>query len=304
MSITWRINAHNVTGSNEALRSITLWSDTARSVSYASYYVVKVGVANGAQVDWLGTWDGSANTLSARTALELAGYGSEDRDELLREGAALLVEVERVGSPSPSAAGLTVEFHLERVGGNSERPTPLFQASGYIPDVRTRAALDGLHGQLNDSGVTRWSVAVPLSDPAVEVLDAEGSPEPQFSNDPSTFTPTSATYVDLEEVTVTVPNGQTHRIVLIGGASMLPDALGAVDGLVRIYNVTDNLAEVATVAASHSTAAGYQASVTVGWMQTIAGPATKVYRLQGNKNAGAVNPSYYANWLVAMPFPA
>ena len=304
MSITWRINAHNVTGSNEALRSITLWSDTARAVSYASYYVVKVGVADGAKVDWVGTWDGSANTLSARTSLELAGYGSDDRDDLLQQGAALLVEVERVGSPSPSAAGLTVEFHLERVGGNSERPAPLFQTAGYIPDTRTRAAVDGLQGQLNDSGVTRWSVAVPLSDPAVEILDAEGSPEPQYDNNNSTFTPTSSTYVDLEEVTVTVPNGQTHRIVLIGGASMLPDAAGAVDGIVRIYNVTDSVAGAPTVAASHSTAAGYQASVSVGWMETISGPATKVYRLQGNKNSGAVNPSYYANWLVAMPFPA
>lgn len=161
---TWRINAHNVTGANEALRKVTLWSSEDRASSATNYYIISVGIGTSdGKVDVVGEYDGNTDVLTGNAVRDLTGGVLQDR--LLREGDSLIIDVESVGSPALTASGLTVEWHLELVGGNSTAFKPAFQTGGYIPDQRVRAAVGGLEQQLNSSGVTAWTVAVPLMDP-------------------------------------------------------------------------------------------------------------------------------------------
>lgn len=259
MSVTWRINGHTVTGANECLRGVSLWSDQARTTSQSNYYVIKVGVARLSKVDWLGTWDGSTDTLEARTARDLSGAGSGTVDRLLTEGEALLVEVERVGSPTPSAAGFTVEWALERVGGNSQRPAALFQTVGYLPDAKTRAAVEGLVGQMNSSGVAGWTVAVPLTDPAVEIIDAGADdvyPRLLFSSGDLVEIGSTTTETTMLDGAVTIPAntallGHALRVSLTGHMQNNTGANRTVRFKVKYGGVTlfdDTTANIATSA--------------------------------------------------------
>lgn len=208
--ISWTINAHHVKQDNECLRYVQLWSNTARSTSPTAYYVIRVGIGREDKVDWIGEWDGSTDTLEARTERDLTGSGSGSVDRLLAEDDTLLVEVERHGSPSPSAAGITVEWGLERVGGNSQRPAALFQAVGYIADGRTRTSIDGLTSQLNNSGVAGWTIPVYLSDPAVEVaevLEEERYPRVLYSSGTLKETASTTTETSMFYDTVTIDPG-------------------------------------------------------------------------------------------------
>jgi hypothetical protein len=57
-------------------------------------------------------------------------------------------------------------------GGNSQGERPLFQTAGFIPDQITRTTVDGVVRTLNSSGLTEWTAAVALADPAVEAEEA------------------------------------------------------------------------------------------------------------------------------------
>ncbi len=161
---TWRICSHNVTEANEALRKVTLWSSADRGANPINYYSVTVGIGTSdGKVDVVGEYDGSTDALTGNDVRDLTGVRPVDR--LLKPGDTLLIDVESVGSPALTASGLTVEWHLELVGGNSQAFKPAFQVGGYIPDERVRSAVGGLERQLNGSGVTAWTVAVPLQDP-------------------------------------------------------------------------------------------------------------------------------------------
>lgn len=219
MAITWRQNFHNVTGTNEVLRKVTLWSDGARSTSPSNYYTVRVGIATGSKIDWLGTYDGSQDTLAARSLRDLTASGSGSIDRLLRQDDALIVEVTRTGSPSPSAAFMAVEWHLELVGGNSQALGPAFQTAGYIPDQRIRAAVEGVQDSLNSSGVAKWTISQSLHDPAPEVVDEVETHHAVYEDhDSSAQTISSGSYANGNAaVTVALPAaGMTGVVHVVG----------------------------------------------------------------------------------------
>lgn len=216
MSLSWTVNCHEARGTNECLRRVTIWSNTTRNPGPDDFYHVRVGVGRSGKVDWIGTYDGSSQKLEARTYRDLTGTVTVDR--VLAEGETLLVEVQRHGSPLPSAVGLTVEWHLDRVGGNSQRPAALFQMAGWIPDGSVRSPVEGLVGQLNNSGVAGWTIPVHLADPAVESIN-ETYPRVVYSTGDAELITTTAAEQTVFSYTVPanvlVP-GRSYRLVLYG----------------------------------------------------------------------------------------
>lgn len=216
MSLTWTVNCHEARGANECLRRVTIWSDSTRNPSGENFYYVRVGIGRQGKVDWIGTYDGSSQKLEARKFRDLTGSVTVDR--ILAEGETLLVEVQRSGSPLPSAVGLTVEWHLERVGGNSQRPAALFQMAGWIPDGSVRGPVEGVVGQLNNSGVAGWTVPVYLSDPAVESI-AESYPRVVDVDDATELFSNSAAEQTVYSHTVpagTLSQGRSYRLLMYG----------------------------------------------------------------------------------------
>lgn len=172
----WTLSAHNTgAATNECLRRVTLWSSADREASTDNYYTVSVGISTSdGKFDEVGAYDGATDALKGNEVRDLTGAGAETIDRRLRAGDSLIIRVASYGTPALTASGLTVEWHLELVGGNSQGERPAFAVAGYIPDQRVRGAVDGLTRQLVTSGVAAWTIAVPLQDPveASAVSDA------------------------------------------------------------------------------------------------------------------------------------
>lgn len=172
----WTINAHSVLRDNEVLRDVSLWSAEDRASNPNAYYTIEVGIGSGdGKFDRLGLYDGSEDVLEGNATRSLMTQTGVARR--LKAGDTLQINVLSVGTPDLTTAGLTVEWTLALAGGNSQSEKPLFATAGYLPDARVRAAVDGLTQRLNTSGVTEWTVAVPLQDP-VGVADESEPYEP------------------------------------------------------------------------------------------------------------------------------
>lgn len=278
MAITWRQNFHNVTGTNEVLRKVTLWSDGARATSPSNYYTVRVGIATGSKIDWLGTYDGSQDTLAARSLRDLTAAGSGSIDRLLRQDDALIVEVTRTGSPSPSAAFMAVEWHLELVGGNSQALGPAFQTAGYIPDQRIRAAVEGVQDSLNSSGVAKWTVSQSLHDPAPELDDEIETRHAAYEDhDETSQTISSGTFADGNvSVTVSLPAAGMTGVVQIVGAVSFRSVDASASGIgVKIGDGTTDWAHQQGTSANSST----NVNVAVTGIDTITADTTYKVRL-------------------------
>ncbi len=170
----WTLNAHSVKRSNEVLRRVSLWSFQDRAANPNSYYRVTVGIGSGdGKFDEVGEYDGSTDVLSGNETRDLTGVRGVDRR--LREGDSLVIQVESTGTPDLTATGLTVEWTLALAGGNSQGERPVFNTAGFIPEQITRTTVDGVVRALNTSGVTEWTLPIPLLDP-VEAVTGQGTP--------------------------------------------------------------------------------------------------------------------------------
>lgn len=155
----WKTNAHSVTRDNEAITRIAIWSGDERRPSTLAYHTIQVAIGSqDGKRDVVGTYDGSKDLLAANAARDIfKGI------RMMRPGETLLVIATNTGSPALDAGGMTVQITLQLVAGNGA--LQLFQASGYVADQRTREAIEGLSQRLNTSGVTEWTVSVPVRDP-------------------------------------------------------------------------------------------------------------------------------------------
>lgn len=177
----WVTNSHSVRRDNEVLRDVSIWSAQDRSANPNAYYYIEVGIGTeDGKFDTLGTYDGSEDVLFANASRSL--YANTGVARRLRLGDTLLIQVTKTGGPSISAAGLTVEWTLGLVGGQSGLERPLFGTSGYIPDARVREAVGGLTNRLNGGGVTERLVSTALQDPLTELL-VDGATGCLFSQD-------------------------------------------------------------------------------------------------------------------------
>lgn len=161
----WVVNCHSVLRDNEVLRDVSIWSAEDRAANPNAYYTIEVGIGSGdGKFDRLGIYDGSEDALEGNATRSLIAQTGVPRR--LREGDTLQINVASAGSPDLTTAGLTVEWTLALASGNSQAEKPLFTTAGFLPDARVRAAVEGLTQRLNTSGVTEWSIAIPLQDPA------------------------------------------------------------------------------------------------------------------------------------------
>lgn len=162
----WLTNAHSVSRDNEAITKITIWSAEDRAPSSVAYHTVQVAIGTqDGKRDVIGTYNGSKDRLNANSVREI--YTGLRQ---MRPGETLLVIASNTGSPVNDAAGMTVEMTLQLVGGSGYQQ--LFQTSGYIGDQRTREAVEGLNQRLNTSGVTEWTISVPVRDPQDSLGDS------------------------------------------------------------------------------------------------------------------------------------
>lgn len=299
MSLSWTVNCHEARGTNECLRRVTIWSNTTRNPGPDDFYHVRVGVGRSGKVDWIGTYDGSSQKLEARTYRDLTGTVTVDR--VLAEGETLLVEVQRHGSPLPSAVGLTVEWHLDRVGGNSRRPAALFQMAGWIPDGSVRSPVEGLVGQLNNSGVAGWTIPVHLADPAVESIN-ETYPRVVDVDDETELFTTSAAEQTIYSYTVpagTLMGGRGYRLLIYGswlnntGAGQTITLKVKYGATTLFDDITGSIAAVAAyrmfrLAIDFSANGSSQAQTFVGAFSLSDSTATTAG--VGNLTAGAIIP--------------
>lgn len=267
---TFTLNAHSVILDNEALRKVTLWSQQDRSASTSSYYVIRVGIGRGADTDWIGEYDGSAEVLVARSQRDLTG--SVEVDRLLVAGEALVIEVTKTGTPSVALAGLTVEFQMNLVGGESTRPGALFALSGHVPDARARAATEGLVSQLNRSGVQSWTVCVPLIDPdSAPTFDVENS----YTTTDKTITAGGSFEASDVSITFTKPADKTTGYVHVNAAAAIIGVTGTGTGS---HAIGDGTTDHNAMSFTTETARGNVRSV--GYAGEITASTTFTYRVK------------------------
>lgn len=186
--MTIRLHVYSAERTNEVVRRIRLWSDTERIRSTAGGIRVRVGVASGDKVKWLGGWSQFRATLPKREYLDLTGI--PDLNFPLERGDVCVIEVTSQGVPGQSTQGMAVEWKFARVGGVSSAPSarrldgsspyprprdsrPLFSLGTEISDPEIRGAVQTLEESLNTTGVTEWVLSAPV--PAVSGDDTEAA---------------------------------------------------------------------------------------------------------------------------------
>ena len=218
---SWTLCAHAVRRDNEVLRRVSIWSSEDRTASQGNYYRVRVGVGTGdGKFDEVGEYDGSSDVLDGNVARDLTGVRAVDRR--LKDGESLVIQVEKIGSPTLTTTGLTVEWTLALAGGNSQGERPLFQTAGFIPDQITRTTVDGVVRTLNTSGLSEWTAAVALADPAVEAEEPAQEYPLTLDNDGSavdvTSTASETTIYTYDLPADTLVDGRAVRLWLHGDA--------------------------------------------------------------------------------------
>lgn len=134
------------------LVSVVLASPADRAASRSDNHRVRVGVASGERVDWVGEWDGSDLALSAGVPLVLAS-GLRRK---IPAGGCVVVDVETNGSPT-SLAGCAVVL---RIGSVAVNP-------GLVPsDRESRDAIEALSEHLTAMRAGEFPVRVALHDDA------------------------------------------------------------------------------------------------------------------------------------------
>lgn len=288
---------HTVQKPNESLVAAWLFGDADRAVSNTGDWIqVRVGVMKQAdigqanrKIDFLGSWSNIRNVLRARRALKITGQ--QDLFYALEVGDIVVLEVTVSGQPS-SEVGMSLECEFRRVGSLNEqrdrrpidadlppprRPQrPVFSLGRHIEDANVREAAEVLEADLNTSGITSFFVTYPIA-VAMGFVNADIQQE---SNDDAVAA-TGSTYQDLEELTLTPPDGRPYIALLWGKSSFEGNN---VEGNLRIRNDTDGTNGDST--RQHGPTDGDFYSVPIFHTETITDGGAKTFKLQGNGGAG------------------
>lgn len=162
----------SVTTDREVVTGAWVVSGTDRSRSLSAYHTIRVGVARGSGVDWLGDWSGAKRGLSANVRFSLTG--ELDLNFPLEEGEEIVAGVNTIGSPT-GLDGIKLEVRGREVGEvgsiQSSRPDGDYPGASAItgqlfqtPDSGGGTAMDALVSRLNDTSITEWAVSVLLTD--------------------------------------------------------------------------------------------------------------------------------------------
>ena len=161
---------------NEIVRRLWLKSSTDRPKDKAAYYRIRVGIATGSYVDWLGEWNQSRSGIGANEKFHLSGEFPLNIQ--LDEGTEIVVGITSYGSPA-TLYGMSVEVKGARAGSVGEQNVvrrdgdfppgaeivePLFGVNAHITDGPTREAVNAIIDGLNNSGALDWSHSHALTD--------------------------------------------------------------------------------------------------------------------------------------------
>lgn len=217
------IPLRSIRNAGRVLTNAYVTSSTARSKSASGFQKVRVGVAKGTGVDWLGEYSGAKHALTANQRFSLTG--ELDINFPLSPDENIVAGVTTIGSAA-SLDGMTIEVRGDRVGEvgevQSDRPdgsfpgahgisSQLFHVPGDEIDGQNQA-MDTLVSNLNDSGVTEWEIVFPLYDAAPTVNAAAAGDDYDAADD----TITSTSFADGNvSVAVAIPAGYTKAYVKV-----------------------------------------------------------------------------------------
>ena len=172
-----RLHIYSTERTNEVIRRIRLWSDTARLKTSLGGFVVRVGVAKGNKTFWLGQWSQFTQTLNEAEYIDITGI--PDLNWPLAVGEVCVVEILSQGPVAQNSTGMVVEWKFARYGAvgdeqvaerldgsypGSRTVRPLFSLGRHVPDPVVRGAIEPIEETLNTSGVTEWVLSTPLPD--------------------------------------------------------------------------------------------------------------------------------------------
>lgn len=155
------------------LREALLHSPVERLASTTSYHVIRIGVREGANTSWVGTWDQSEQKVEGATPTSI--LDTDRKGMRLKAGQAIVVLISTFGVPV-SLEGSRINFTLALVGGRDGAAKPLVASGAAVADPNSRTALAALERQINEGGLSEWDDPVQLQDPValVEVGTFQG----------------------------------------------------------------------------------------------------------------------------------
>lgn len=173
----WEITAYSVLKDYETLKEAALVSTEQISADAANYYRVElfIGSTNGG-LDSIGLFSGSKNSIGADRTFYV---GQRNMSRALKKGDRLVVRVTRQGSPSPKASAYTLQILMSAATERSSNrqqigqtydmvqkgKSPFYVDTMEIKDVGMRNAIDAINASIDSSGVSDWTISVPLQDP-------------------------------------------------------------------------------------------------------------------------------------------
>lgn len=243
------------------LTGVDVVSPTARNKSTSAYYKIRVGMREGGNTTWVGSWSQAASGLAAGTSLGL--LETSRRGMRLKEGSSGVVEVTKVGSPA-DIVGMAVTFRMQRVGDSRGSVKPIVNTPA-TDDPAMRAVIDHLN---TGSGEVIHSVPLVAETPAAATVT---TPAAYHDYESSAATVSSTTYIDGRvSVTVTVPSGATSVYVLVNAFATIDGNAAAAIGHLAIGDGSSELVETRV----RTGGVGWGRSANVSYAATITSDTT------------------------------
>jgi hypothetical protein len=151
---------------NVVLREALFHSPVARAADEDDYHVIEVGIREGSNTSWVGTWDQSTQKVDGATPTSILTSGRHGMR--LRAGQAVVLRVSAYGTPQ-TLDGSRVNFRLALVGGRDGPASALVASGAMVADANSRTALKALERQINEGGLSEWEEAVQITDPVALV---------------------------------------------------------------------------------------------------------------------------------------
>lgn len=202
----------------------------------SSYYEVKIGIAEGEKIDYIGTFSSNEFALAAGEAFDVTG--ANNLSESIESGLVVVADMVLVGFPPNISGCICAVF----VGHEVEQPSA---AHGDVGDLGAKQAVRDVaeHVRLTGDGLDR--IIVPLSIPPPTIPDSYAVPYMDRHDAGATYT--LGTYVDgAVSITVVVPQGKKITVLVTGTWQVEGDAgpgttnlFGAIGDGTTDYNDTE-----------------------------------------------------------------
>ena len=147
---------------NMVLREALIVSPTRRRVNTGDHFLVELGVQEGDNVSFIGSWKQTTQDLGAGSPLSVLDEDQANRR--LRAGQVFVVRITATGAPT-TIEGARVDIRMARVGGRSGAPKPLVASGVNVKDPNVRTSVAALQRQVNTGGLADVKQSIQLHDP-------------------------------------------------------------------------------------------------------------------------------------------